>query len=205
MRILILIWICMFAGTVCAQRLEAESIPYRFYIDEILEFEEVSEIMTVEIEPYRSQIRDRLEKEVHIWYDSEGKQLVDDPSYMERLISRIETVTPQIIHDVGLRTFEHCNLEMFFIESSLEFELAFTDFKPFRIGIPLSDVESFRNNSDRLQFENHRITFNDEDQFVISYVEITNPVNGRKYFFHNSNEEALKAPSFNIHLPNSEF
>ena len=203
MNKLILIMLLVSGLRAKAQMLESESRPYRFSIDHSKEYSDESGRYSFKITPYRNYIRDRLEKEITKWFEEEGKQLYNDPTYDERLIQQIEKVKPIIIHDLGMDVIKNCKSTCYLISQTLEMEVQFTDFRPFRIGVPLVDMESFHNDFHKMIFENQRITFNDRDEFVFTYVEIYNPVNGKKYFFHNTADETINAPSFNIHIPES--
>ena len=97
--------------------------------------------------------------------------------------------------------FNNCIPECYFLQGTLQFEVQLDGFRPFKIAIPLADVESFQNHFKKLEYSDQKVAFNEIDQFVITYLKIFNPDNGKKYVFYNSEDETVKAPSFAISVP----
>ena len=185
--------------------IESTSRPYRFDIDKTLEYEGVSSPKAFEILPVRVKIRSLIELQLSEWYKNEGYKYVDDATYDERIIRKIEEFQPMVIHEVGLTSFDNCIPECFFLQGTLQFEVRLNGFRPFNIAIPLAEVESFRLHFNKLEFSEQKIAFNEIDEFVITYLKIYNPNNGKKYVFYNSEDQTIKAPSFAISIPEMEF
>ena len=181
-----------------AQMIEAESRPYRFDIDKSLEYEDVSPPMAFNIIPTKVLIRDRIETEVSKWYGKEGYKYGDTEEFEILIKEKITEIQPAVFQEVGMNLFEHTRPEWFFLQGSLEFEIRMNGFKAFLIGIPLNEVESFKLHFDKLEFSKQKFTYSEEGQFVITYIQIFNPDNGRKYIFYNTAEESIVAPSFSI-------
>lgn len=184
-----------------SQILEAVSVPYRFEIDHVHEYEDVSPSYGYAIAPYKFEIRNRIEDYLKSWFESEGFLKSNEPEYNELLKSKIEEFRPLAIQEVGEEALNHSEKWCLFLAENLEFQVYITGFKPFLIDIPLIDVESFRLNIEALDFQDSRISFNRDGEFVIRYLEIYNPINGKKYYFHNNREATVQVPSFNINLP----
>jgi len=184
--------------------IESTSRPYRFDIDKTLEYEGVSRIQAFEIVPARVKIRSEIELKLSEWYKNEGFKHADDDTYDERLTRKIEEFQPEIIREVGIESFENCIPECFFLQTTLQFEVRLKGFRPFNIAIPLTEVESFRLNFKKLEYSDHKIVFNEMDEFVITYLKIYNPGNGKKYIFYNSEDQTVRAPSFAISVPERE-
>ena len=191
----------LLVDTVFCQMIESTSRPYRFDIDKMLEYEGVSPRIAMEILPARVKIRSRIEMELSEWYRNEGYKYANEATYDERIIRKIEELQPIIIHEIGLELFDNCIPECFFLQGTLQFEIHLNGFRPFNIAIPLAEVESFRLHFDKLQYSEQKIAFNEMDEFVITYLKIFNPDNGKKYVFYNTEDQTVKAPSFAISVP----
>lgn len=196
-RVFILVFLSV-QLTLSAQMIESESRPYSFDIDKILEYQGRSASSSYDIVHPRVKIRDVLQKELSSWFRNEGQNLEDDDRFQQQFNTKINDIQPLVIQEVGLSSFQSCTPVCFFNQSTLQFEVQLDGFRPFNIGIPLAEVESFRNHFDKLQFSDQKIAFNELDQFVITYVHIFNPDNGKKYIFYNSEDETIHAPTFSI-------
>ena len=202
-KITLVFFIFLFDTGFC-QMIESTSRPYRFDIDKILEYEGVSSSKDFEIIPARVKIRSMIEVELSIWYKNEGFKYADQATYNERIIRKIEEFQPNIIHQVGVEEFNNCIPEYYFLQNTLQFEIHLNGFRPFNIAIPLAEVESFKLNFSKLEYSEQIIAFNEQDEFVITYLKIYNPDNGKKYVFYNTEDQTIKAPSFAISVPESE-
>ena len=181
-----------------AQMIEAESIPHRFEIDKSLEYEGESESKPFKIVQPKLLIRNIIEKELTSWYGKEGYKLEGSPEFDLEVSKKVKKIQPRIIQEVGLEMFEHNIPDWYFVQGSLQFEISLSGFKPFMISIPLAEVESFKNHFDKLNFSQQQFAYNEEDEFVVTYLHIYNPDNGKKYIFYNTQDESVKAPTFSI-------
>jgi len=188
-------------GTLYSQMIESTSRTYHFDIDKTMEYEGISVSQAFEVVPARLKIRQLIEEELSTWYEKEGYKYEDESTYQERIIRKIEDIQPMIIHEVGVSSFDNCQPECFFKQGTLQFEIQLNGFRPFNIAIPLAEVESFRIHFSKLEYSAQKIAFNEIDQFVITYVKIFNPDNGKRYVFYNAEDETVKSPSFAISVP----
>ena len=187
--------------SVFGQLLEAESRPYRFSIDMMLEIEAKTESQSFDILPYKVQISLILEEQLAKWFGNNPHGDIDVDNLDELVAFIVKKSSPEAIQIIGLKAFENTRTHSFFIEESLQFEIQLNEFKPFKISIPLAEVESFQNNFEKIQFSNQKFTMNENDQFVITYIHIYNPENEKKYIFYNTEDGTVQAPSFSVSLP----
>jgi len=187
-----------------AQLIEAESRPYQFRIDMMMEIEDVSMSGEFHVLPYKIQISNILEAKMAEWYNLNGFSSTDADAIDGLIVKKIDEFLPDAIQLVGSEALEKSEIRCFFIEESLQFEIQINDFKPFKIAIPLSEVESFQNNFNTIEYSSQKIAYNDENEFVVTYIHIYNPSNMKKYVFYNTEDESVRAPSFSISLPKAD-
>jgi hypothetical protein len=68
----------------------------------------------------------------------------------------------------------------------------FTSLPPIGIAVPSSELADFGDNS-KLKFNNAVYMLNDEDEFVLAYIEVTNEVNNKVYIYDNIGRTRLTA------------
>lgn len=181
-----------------SQVIEAESRPYQFEIDKILKIEGNTPPAHFDIQPYRKKIRSELVKQMIIWHNESGKNIRDEISYEEELIRQLEVVQPSVIKRVGIIAMDRTKAELFLIEEDLRIEIRLEGFEAFRIDVPVNEIEDFKQHFTKLRFEEREITFNQEDNFVITSLKIEDPVSHRSYYYQS--DSLVPSPSFTISL-----
>ena len=87
----------------------------------------------------------------------------------------VEYFQSKAIHDVASKEFDKTFSRCFLLAQQLKVQVHFGGFKPFAIAIPLMEIEDFINNFEDLKFTGQRFALNENDNFVVTYVEIYNP------------------------------
>ena len=189
---------------VFGQLIEAESRSYRFKIDMMMELESKSITKAFHILPYKVQISNILESELAGWYNENEISTSEKVIVDELVVGKVDEFLPKAIQEVGTQAMGKSVKRCFFIEKSLQFEIQILEFKSFKIGIPLAEVESFKNNFNSIEYSNQQIALNDNHEFVVTYLHIYNPTNRKKYIFYNTEDKSVQAPSFSISLPKTD-
>jgi hypothetical protein len=68
----------------------------------------------------------------------------------------------------------------------------FTSLPPIEIPVPASELSDFGNGSN-LKFNNAVYMINEEDEFVLAYIEVTNEVNNKVYIYDNIGRTRIEA------------
>jgi hypothetical protein len=68
----------------------------------------------------------------------------------------------------------------------------FTSLPPIEIPVPASELSYFGDNSN-LKFDNAVYMLNEEDEFVLAYIEVTNEVNNKVYIYDNIGRTRIEA------------
>jgi hypothetical protein len=68
----------------------------------------------------------------------------------------------------------------------------FTSLAPIEIAVPESERSSFGDNA-KLKFSNAVYRLNEQDEFVLAYIEVTNEVNNKVYIYDNIGRSRLEA------------
>lgn len=198
---MILCSVLLWSTSVAGQKISDISARYKFNIDQYDHAHDVSEPMKIDMRPYSVKVKEAVETELTRKLNQENWH----PQNQEDLASVVDALKAEAIHEEAQQEFERTYSECFFIAEKLRFQVNFGGFKPFEISLPLTEVESFQNNFNQLDFNNYRFALNEHDMFVVTYVEIFNPDNGKKYFFHNTDDKSIKAPPINLSVQGLEF
>jgi hypothetical protein len=184
-----------------AQMIEANSRPYRFNIDKVLAIESTSEKKAFEIQPYRTQIRNAMEKEIWSWLDQRNNKLSDTAALEKEFLHQLEVIQPEIINRVGISGMASTTPSIFFIPEKLAFEMHFQGFEPFLVEVPINEIEGFKKNYLKFTFKDQKITFNEADQFVVLELIVYDPTKRISYPYKSSLSDSITSPSFTISMP----
>jgi hypothetical protein len=199
---LLYIFVCLlFTQSLHSQMIESNSRPYRFNIEQMLTLESSSIPIGFDIEPFRTKIVDQLEIEIALWYDQIGYKFADDANFEEKLRAEVEVIQPGIIHAVGIEAMSKSTPQLYFIPEELKFEIYFNGFEPFEIEVPMAQVEDFKENFSRIKFVDQQITYNELDHFVITEINVYDPVSDAIYAYQRYDSDVLQAPVFPVSLP----
>jgi len=184
--------------------IESSSRPYRYNIQKMLSIEGNSLSKSFDIEPFRTKIIDQLEMEIALWYEEIGHQYTNEPDFEERLMAELEAIQPRIIQEIGIQAMSKSIPQLFFIPEELKFEIHFSGFAPFEIEVPMAQVEAFKENFHRIKYADQQITYSQMDQFVITEINIYDPVAEAIYAYQHYNADMLKLAVFSISLPETD-
>lgn len=197
--LLTIIFLSWFGG-VYAQQFEANSRPYRFYIDKILNFEGQSAPKAFTIKDNRKRIVAKLEEHIAKWYEVEGKKL-NAKAFERGILEELERIQPFVIQEIGIEMLDRCQPSYYFIPEELKFEIYFNGFESIEISVPIAEVEDFKQNFNRLTYSDHEITYNEFDRFVINNLHLTDPQNEVTYSYQNPTPHE-GGSTFEIRYPN---
>ena len=185
--------------------IEAESRPYRYDIDKMLSIEGKSNVKSSYLESYRIQIENRMKEEITVWNREKGEKYKLESDYDNKLVAELEKIQPNIIQEVGSQALNKSKANYLFIPEELMFEISFYQFHPFKIEVPIDEIEDFKSNFSKVEFRKEVLLFSESDQFVFNEVEVYNPVSGASYLYKSSDSENMPPPTFTISLPEEEF
>ncbi len=179
--------------------IEAESRPYRFQIDKMINFESSSDQYAFKILPFKTRIVEKLEFEIESWYEEIGSQYRDEDNFEEKVREQIEILKPLVINSVGVEMMSKSTPELYFIAEELKFEIHFSGFEPFEVEVPISQIETFKEHFNRIKYDGQQITFNELEKFVVEEISIYDPVSDAIYAYQKP-ESQVRTPDFEVSL-----
>jgi WD40 repeat protein len=144
---------------------------------------------------YGKIINQEVDKKMNEWVKMMQGESMED--YKIRVndstrIKQMELYTHEVTTDVAK---DRISIENPFVgdydnESSL-LSINFTSLPPIEISVPASELSDFGEGS-KLKFDNAVYMLNDDDEFVLAYIEVTNEVNNKVYIYDNIGRTRLE-------------
>ncbi|MEQ8323295.1 MAG: hypothetical protein RH916_01315 [Vicingaceae bacterium] len=185
--------------------IESESRPYRFEIEKLMAYEDVSVPILLEILPSKVKIRNNLENRLKNYFDTHGNTIESDLEFERAIEQKILEFKPLVVQEVGLDLLNNSIPEWYFEQGWLRFKIRVSGFRPFYIETPLNEIEAFKANFDKISFSNVQLFLNDDDEFVIDHIEVYEPSGRRTYTYERAPGEIIKEASFSISFTRADY